>query len=149
MSELGSLSGEFTVGKEPELNYTPKGEPVCNVWVVNSASRRKEDGTWEDDPNRKLWVKLVFWKSDGAENTAESTRKGDRVAVVCQPYLEEYVDKQGAKRTIIAAKVKSFGLSTRFRSMPHSAGKQNPEPEQASPDPYARSHQNQQDDPPF
>lgn len=122
------MSGEFRVAKDPELRFQPNGDPVCTIWCVTN-SQKKDEATnqWKDD--KTLWLKVTLWKNDGAENAANSIQKSDLVAVVCEPFLNEFV-KDGQKKTFLETnKVISFGPSTRFRSMPHGAHQQSQQPQ--------------------
>lgn len=118
------MAGEFRIATEPVLRFQQNGDPVCDFWVVTNSQKRdpNDQNKWVDD--RVLWVKVTLWKNDGAENAANSYRKSDIIALVCEPALGTYVPTKGPKAGqevtyVETARVIGIGASTRFRNMPH------------------------------
>ena len=109
---LPTISGEFRLGGDPELRYTPNGAAVCNVRAV-ATSRRKNPQTdqWEDD--KQTWVTLQAWNKS-AENIAESLSKGDLVSVVGKLHVEEWEDNDGNKRITPKILIDAIGPSLSF-----------------------------------
>ena len=149
---LPTMSGEFRVAKDPDLRFQENGDPICTIWCVTNSQRKDEQtNKWVDD--KTLWLKVVLWKNDGAENAANSIQKSDIVSVVCEPFLNEFV-KDGQKKTFLETnRVISFGASIRFRSMPHGQQRQQAQqPPQGQSQPEHASWGNgpaDEKDPPF
>lgn len=109
---LSTIAGEWRLGFDPELRYTPNGKAICTMRAVaNDRQRNKATDEWEDV--RTTWVNLEVWGPAG-ENCAESLAKGDLVTVVGRFYIEEWEDKEGAKRQSPKIMVDSIGPSLAF-----------------------------------
>lgn len=92
---------------EPELRFTPSGQPVTNLRIASTARYRDGDG-WKDGDT--LFIDVVTWRGL-AENTAESCRKGGRVIVTGRLKQRAYVTRDGEKRTAYEIEATDVGLS--------------------------------------
>lgn len=88
------------VTKDPELRYTPSGQPVLTFNMATNRSIKKND-QWEDVPTFHrivVWGKIAEWLSN-------HLFKGYKVAVEGRIESREYTKKDGTKdrmREIIA-----------------------------------------------
>ena len=79
------------VGADPELRYTPGGQPVCTLSVAES--RKYTDGQGNEQ-EQTTWWRVVSWK-EMAENIADSISKGDRVMVTGRCEIRSFKDTDG------------------------------------------------------
>lgn len=108
---LPQISGEFRLGTDPELRFSPSGVAICKVRAV--ASKRRNAGTdqapqWEDAAT--CWVTLTGFRQM-AENMAESLAVRQLVTVTGQLEVEEYEDREGTKRLNVNVLLSSIGPS--------------------------------------
>jgi single-strand DNA-binding protein len=95
------LIGRLT--RDPELRYTPAGEPVCGLRLAVS-SRTRVDEEWEDRPN---FFDVSVW-GRGGEAAAEHLAKGRRIGVTGRLAWREWRAEDGSRREavqIVAASV--------------------------------------------
>ncbi len=83
------------LGRDPEMRYTPSGQPVANFSLATSRSRRDPNGNWVDDTE---WHRIVAWERM-AELASQSLRKGSKVYVEGRIQSRKYTDNQGVERT--------------------------------------------------
>lgn len=107
---LPAVTGEFRLGSDPELRFTPSGMAVCEFRAVAN-SRKKVDGEWVDD--KECWLTFVGFKEQ-AENMAESFEKGQSVIVSGRLQMEKWEDKEGNKRNTFKVLIDAVGHATRF-----------------------------------
>lgn len=84
-----------TLGRDPELRFTPGGQGLATFSVAVSRRWQDKDKEWQE---KTTWINVTAWGQLG-ENCASSLHKGSRV--VCKGRLEEdeWEDKQtGEKR---------------------------------------------------
>jgi len=86
---------EGNVGKEPELRFTPGGDPVCNLSVAVTP-RKKVNDEWVD--GETTWFRVTAW-GRLAESCTECVQKGDAVVVRGKFRLSTY-EKDGETRTM-------------------------------------------------
>lgn len=107
---LPRITGEFTVGSDPELRFAPSGIAVASFSAVADKSKKTDDG-WEKD--KEIWVRVTVFKQM-AEHVAESITKGMRVVIAGQINLSDWEDKDGNKRTSAEVVADEIGVSLRF-----------------------------------
>src|SRR3954451_364086 len=62
-----------TLGKDPELKYTPQGTPVAKFsMATNTSYKDKQSGEWKEQTE---WNNIVAWQRT-AEVAAEYLKKG-------------------------------------------------------------------------
>lgn len=84
---MNSINVIGRLGKDPEMRDVQGGSVVTNFTIaVNKA---------KDKP--PLWFKVTCWEAR-AKMAMEYLKKGDQVGVSGNFDLEEWVDKEGAKR---------------------------------------------------
>jgi single-strand DNA-binding protein len=124
---------------DPELRYTPQGQPVARFRVASTPRYYdKASGEWKD--GEALFLTCNAWRQAG-ENAAESLERGSRVIVTGRLRQRTY-EKDGEKRTVYELEVDEVGVSLRNatakvtkteRVKPAGNGGQR----QAEPDPWA------------
>lgn len=77
------------LGKDPELRVSQSGTEICNFSIATSTGR--------GDNVKTTWWNVIAFKGT-AKVASEYLRKGDPVMVVGEPYLDEWEDRDGAKR---------------------------------------------------
>ena len=86
-----------TLGKDPELKYTPQGTAVAKFsMATNENFKDKQSGEWKE---RTDWHNIVCWART-AEIAAEYLKKGRPVFIEGRLQLDSWDDKQtGQKRS--------------------------------------------------
>ncbi len=97
-SEYHTFLGRL--GKNPDLRYTAKSEPVCYLSVAI-------DKLNEDQPE---WKRVVVWGKQ-AELCNLYLDKGQEVFVQGRNSLREYQDKDGNKKSIEEVRARLIGFS--------------------------------------
>jgi single-strand DNA-binding protein len=82
------------LGKEPELRYTPQGNPVCNFTVATNEKKKDKAGETQDITT---WFTVTFWGKQ-AETAAQYLTKGRPVYIEGRLHIEEWTDKEGKVR---------------------------------------------------
>lgn len=85
-----------TLGKDPELKYTPQGTAVAK-WsmATNSSYKDKQSGEWKEQTE---WHNIVAWQRT-AEVAAEYLKKGRQVYIEGRLQTRSWDDKEsGAKK---------------------------------------------------
>jgi single-strand DNA-binding protein len=83
------------LGRDPEMRYTPSGQPVANFSLATTRSRRDPSGNWQDDTE---WHRIVVWERL-AEMASQNLHKGSKVYVEGRIQSRKYTDNQGIERT--------------------------------------------------
>ncbi len=83
------------LGREPELRYTPSGQPVANFSLATSRGRTDPNGNWTDETE---WHRIVAWERL-AETASQYLHKGSKVYVEGRIQSRKYTDNQGVERT--------------------------------------------------
>ncbi|OZC55094.1 hypothetical protein CH289_07845 [Rhodococcus sp. RS1C4] len=107
MSATTTIIG--SLGKDPELRYTPAGVAVCNINVAVT-ERVKQNEQWVDGIT--TWFRCNVWR-DYAEHVSESLRKGDQVFVTGRLKNRPY-EKDGVERLALEIDVDEIGPTLRF-----------------------------------
>jgi single-strand DNA-binding protein len=99
---------------EPELRFTPAGQPVARFRVASTPRfRDNATGEWKDGDS--LFLTCNVWRQ-AAENVAESLQRGMRVIVSGRLRQRSYETKEGEKRTVYEVEVDDVGPSLRNAS---------------------------------
>ena len=109
MASLNKVMLIGNVGQDPELRYTPDGNPVANFSIA--VNRRRRVG--EEYKDETEWFNIVCF-SRTAENVNQYLTKGQKVYVEGRFQSSEYVGQDGNQRKsfeVIANEV--IFLSTR------------------------------------
>ena len=108
------------LGRDPELKYTPQGNPVCNFSVATNERRRDRAGEQQDVTT---WFRVsVFGRQ--AETAAQYLVKGRPVYIEGRLRLEEWTDREGRVRQsleVVATDVQFIGGRQDDASAPSTA----------------------------
>jgi len=127
---LGSLNYVVIMGRavrEPELKYTPKGNPICNFSVA--VNRRYQDKTtqeWKDDTSFFNLVAL----GQQAERCSERLKKGSAVIVEGRLRSRSWVTQTGDKRSTVEITVGRIQFLDKMGTEPDSGTVPEPEVEE-------------------
>lgn len=86
------------LGAAPEVRYTADGLAVANLSIAHTPRRHDPEVDEWVDAGPTLWVIASVWGAI-AEVVADTSRKGDLVAVSGQLALDEWTDADGVVRT--------------------------------------------------
>ena len=100
---------------DPELRYTPSGQPVVRFRVASTPRYRDgQTGEWKD--GESLFLTCQAWRQM-AENIAESLTRGTRVIVAGRLRQRSYEATDGSgKRTVYELEADEVGASLRSAS---------------------------------
>lgn len=88
------------LGKNPDLRYTQKQEPICYLSVaVNKNNDQNPD-----------WKRVIVWGRQ-AEICSVQLKKGAEIFVQGRNSSREFKDKEGKMRTIEEVKARLVGFS--------------------------------------
>ena len=97
---------------DPELRYTPGGDPVCNFTVASTPRTfNRQSNEWED--GETLFLRCNVWR-EAAEHTAATLAKGMRVIVQGRLKARSYQDREGNNRTSWELDVDEVGPSLKY-----------------------------------
>lgn len=110
MNSLNSILIEGNLTRDPELNHTPKGTPVCGFSIASNRFY-KQDEEYQQEVSFfdvEIWARL-------AETCAEYLEKGRGVRVVGRLKQDRWQDQEGNPRSkvkIVAEHVELKPVST-------------------------------------
>src|SRR6267154_6822523 len=96
---------------EPELRFTPSGQPVATFRVA-STPRIRDNATNEWKDGDSLFLSCNVWRQ-AAENVAESLTRGMRVIVSGRLRQRSCVTEAGVPRSVYEVEVDDVGPSMR------------------------------------
>ncbi|MDR1833559.1 MAG: single-stranded DNA-binding protein [Propionibacteriaceae bacterium] len=112
------MAGETTITvvgnltADPELRFTPGGQPVANFTVASTPRTfDRQSGEWKDSDT--LFLNCAIWRNP-AENVAESLTKGMRVIVTGRLRSRSYETREGERRTVFEIDAEEIGPSLRY-----------------------------------
>jgi single-strand DNA-binding protein len=91
----------------PELRFTPAGQPVANFRIA-STPRYRDNATGEWKDGDTLFLTCVAWRQL-AEHITESLEKGTKAIVTGRLRQRSYETKEGEKRTVYELQVDEAG----------------------------------------
>jgi single-strand DNA-binding protein len=104
-----TLIGNIT--RDPELRYTPSGQPRTAFGLaVNRRWQNRDSGEWEESAS---FFDVVCW-SEMAENVGGSLAKGQRVIVTGRLEQRSWETQEGEKRSKIEVIADEIGPSLRW-----------------------------------
>ena len=111
MSNGNSVSLVGNVTRDPELRFTPTGQPNANFGLaVNRRWQNRQSGEWEEQVS---FFDIVCW-GDMAENVGESLSKGSRVLVSGRLQQRSWETQGGEKRSKVEIVADEVGPSLRW-----------------------------------
>lgn len=115
---LGSLNYVVLMGravKEPELKYTPKGNPICRFSIaVNRRFLNKETQEWKEDTSFFNIVALGRW----AEMCGERIKKGSSLIIEGRLRSRSWVNQTGEKRSTVEIVVNRIQILDKIGAEP-------------------------------
>lgn len=106
------------LGAVPEVRYTADGLAVANLSIAHTPRKRDPQTDEWVDAGPTLWVVASVWGAV-AEVVADTSRKGDLVAVSGQLVLDEWTDADGVVRTDLAIRSATYlGTTPRQEAAP-------------------------------
>ena len=81
------------LGRDPEMRYTPNGQPNTQFSIATSRSWKKDD-EWQEETT---WHNIVMW-GQRAERAAENFRKGMQVYVEGRIENRSWDDKETGQK---------------------------------------------------
>jgi len=108
MASVNKVIVVGNLGRDPELRYTPSGQPVASFSVATNERWNDRDGKPQE---RTEWHRIVVWGKQ-AENCANYLQKGRSVYIEGRLQTREWEDKEGQKRQtteIVAQTVQFLG----------------------------------------
>ena len=111
MSNGNSITLVGNITREPELRFTPSGQPKANFGIaVNRRWQNRQTNEWEEAVS---FFNIVAWGSLG-ENASESLQKGSRVLVTGRLEQRSWETEDGEKRSIVEVVADEIGPSLRW-----------------------------------
>jgi single-strand DNA-binding protein len=129
---------------DPELRFTPAGQPVARFRIASTPRfRDNATGEWKDGDT--LFLTCQVWRQQ-AENVAESLRKGMRAIVTGRLRQRSYETQEGEKRTVYELQADEVGVSLRGATAKVTRANRNGGGQPAGTD---EASGNYSDEPPF
>ena len=94
---------------DPELRFTPDGQPVARFRVA-STPRVYDKGSQEWRDGESLFLTVNVWRQQ-AEHVAETVQRGTRVIVTGRLRQRSYEAKEGEKRTVYEIEADDVAVS--------------------------------------
>ena len=106
------------LGAAPEVRYTNDGLAVTNLSIAHTPRKRDPQTDEWVDAGPTLWVVASVWGAV-AEAVADTSQKGDLVAVSGQLGLDEWTDADGVVRTDLVIRSATYlGTTPRQKAAP-------------------------------
>jgi single-strand DNA-binding protein len=83
------------LGRDPEMRYTPAGDPVCNFSLATDEVYRDRSGATQ---RRTEWHRIVAWRKL-AEQCAQLLTKGKLIYAEGRLRTRQWDDRDGNKRS--------------------------------------------------
>lgn len=104
------------LGAAPEVRYTQDGLAVANLSIAHTPRKYDQQADEWVDAGPTLWVVASVWGAV-AETVADTSRKGDLVAVSGQLALDEWTDGDGVVRTDLVIRSATYlGMTPRQKA---------------------------------
>ena len=113
---MADITFTGNTGGDAELRHTRGGEPVLNVRVCDSKSRKTETGEWETTAEQ--WFNVALF-GEVAEVMAPMIRKGDRVKVAGEFMSRPYEGRNGSG---LSLDVRAVGIQVMPRRNTNNGG---------------------------
>lgn len=110
MSFLPTISGEFFVITEPEMNFSPSGDAVVRARAKADNSRKMDDGTYKT--TKEVIVSLSGWR-ELAQRFVDQVGKNTPVLISGDFSERKYNTKDGEPRTDLLVDMKMFEVIIR------------------------------------
>lgn len=127
MSSLNEVNLIGHLGRDPELKFTPSGQPVANFSVATDESYMGKDG---QKVQKTEWHRIVVWGKQ-AEFCGNYLKKGSLVYVKGSLETRKWTDKDGAEKYTTEIK------AIRVQGLDKRPDGQQPAPRPAPSDDYS------------
>ena len=111
MSNETPLTVTGNLVDDPELRFTPAGQPVARFRIA-STPRYRDNATGEWKDGDTLFLTCQVWRQ-AVENVAGTLQKGTRTIVTGRLRQRSYETSEGEKRTVYELQVDEVGVSLR------------------------------------
>lgn len=106
------------LGAAPEVRYTADGLAVTNLSIAHTPRKRDPETDEWVDAGPTLWVIASVWGAV-AEAVADTSHKGDLVAVSGSLALDEWADSDGVVRADLVIRSATYlGTTPRQKAAP-------------------------------
>lgn len=113
MSNGNSITVVGNVTRDPEMRFTPTGQPSVTFGLaVNRRWQNRQTQDWEEATS---FFDVVCWR-ELAENAAETFKKGARIIVTGRLEQRSWSTQEGEKRSKVEIVADDIGPSLRFAS---------------------------------
>jgi single-strand DNA-binding protein len=113
MSNGNSIVLVGNITRDPELRFTPSGQPTVSFGLaVNRRWQNRQTQEWEEATS---FFDIVCWR-ELAENASESLRRGARVIVTGRLEQRSWETSDGDKRSKVEVVADELGPSLRWAS---------------------------------
>lgn len=119
------------LGQNPELRVSQSGTEICNFSIATSTGRDKNEKT--------TWWNVIAFKGT-AKVASEYLKKGDPVMIIGEPYLDQWEDKDGAKRQTLKITANQIVFLTSKGSSDKDAGRDDEGHARAAAKPVNNDH---------
>lgn len=109
MASVNKWIGIGNLGRDPELRYTPSGDPIANISLA--CSYKQKDKNTGEQKEMTEWVRVAFF-GKLAEIVGQYLKKGSSVYVEGRLQTRKYTDKDGVEKyatDIIAEQMQMLG----------------------------------------
>lgn len=96
------------LGRDPEMRYTPAGDPVCNFTLATDSVYRDRSG---ERQRRTEWHRIVAWRKL-AEQCTQLLSKGKLIYVEGRLRTRQWDDRDGNKRTTTEIEINTMRILT-------------------------------------
>ena len=111
------------LGAAPEVRHTNDGLAVANLSIAHTPRRHDPQTDEWVDAGPTLWVAASVWGAV-AEAVADTSQKGDLVAVSGQLALDKWTDSDGVVRTDLVIRSATYlGTTPRQKAAPAKAAR--------------------------
>jgi single-strand DNA-binding protein len=111
MSNGNNVTVVGNVTRDPELRFTPSGQPTATFGLaVNRRWQNRQTQEWEEQTS---FFDVVCWR-ELAENASESIKRGARVIVTGRLDQRSWETQEGEKRSKIEITADEIGPSLRW-----------------------------------
>lgn len=104
-----TLAGNLAA--DPDLRFTPNGNPVAELRLAVTPRRREPDGTWVDGDTS--WYRVTCWRQL-AEHAADTLAKGARVLVTGRLRIRQFETEDGRRGQVAEVEADDLGPSLKF-----------------------------------
>ncbi len=111
MSNGNTITLVGNITRDPELRFTPAGQPIANLGLaVNRRWQNRQTQEWEEATS---FFDVVCWR-DMAENACESLAKGSRIIVTGRLDQRSWENQDGERRSKVEVVADEIGPSLRW-----------------------------------